>query len=92
MRSLPMTTEESTQLRARTFIAAVKDHRFGRCPKPVSHMPPLDRIIQMMVLWEPGNTVVKFNPCRYFVSKREMKYVIKVCKRLGYTPKWKKRD
>lgn len=75
-----------------TFVAAVKDEKFGKCPKPsqrwdnMYHNANLVHCIRRYCYVDAARGYVSVNVKD--MSKAEVEYCLMVARRLGYTPKW----
>jgi hypothetical protein len=80
-----MSKEDSYDKKVSRFKDAVKTEKFGKCPKP----PPLCSSVSQFdwggdITKDKGRVRLDIN----YLSNEEIKYLLEVVRKLGYTPKW----
>jgi hypothetical protein len=77
--------------RADAFVDAVDSEEFGKCPNPPlgpngSHFEKLSYDMSEHVFLIPGSSSVEVSVSA--MNKAEIRYCLKVCRKLGFKPKW----
>jgi len=81
-------TSEPARERLDNVVAAVRRGDCGGCPNPPAGCNYLKKEIDlfMCITMVRSREVVSVEVCNWY--KREIRYVLKVCRSLGYEPRW----